>query len=168
MNGKAKRIARLALLTALGVVLLYFAALLPSAKLATTAIAGFLTAAALMMYGYGWSAGVYAVTSLLAFLLLPAKECAIYYAAFFGYYPIAKSLFERCKRRYLSWTFKGLLYTAVFIAWWFFAASVLMAQETSIGWYLAWPAGAAFFIVYDICLSKMIHFYIKRISGYIK
>jgi hypothetical protein len=168
MNGKTKRIARLALLTALGVVLLYFAALLPSARLATTAIAGFLTAAALMMYGYGWGIGVYAMTSMLAFLILPAKGCAIYYAAFFGYYPIAKSLFERCKNRSLSWTFKGLLYTAAFIAWWFLVASVLTVTKISVGWYLAWPVGAAFFIVYDICLSKMIYFYIKRISGYIK
>ena len=154
-------------MTALGTVLLYFASLLPSAKLVTTAIAGFLTAAALMMYGYGWSVGVYAATSLLALLILPSKDCAIYYAAFFGYYPIVKSLFERCKARYLCWIFKGLLYSAAFIAWWFLV-SVLMVQRPQIGWYYLWPLGAAVFIAYDICLSKLIYFYIKKISGYIK
>lgn len=160
--------ARLALLTALGVVILYLACIIPSAKLATTAIAGILTAAALMMYGPGWSVGVFAATALLSLLLLPSKSCAIYYAAFFGYYPIAKSLFERRKNRAVGWACKGLLYTVAFFAWWFIAKTVLMIGDFRIGWYLAWPAGAAVFVLYDICLTKLVQFYLQKIAGYLK
>ena len=168
MGEGTKKLARLALLTALGIALLYLASLLPAGKASLVAVAGFLSAAALMLYSPLWAFAVYGMTALLALLLLPNKDCAFYYLAFFGLYPILKSYMERLHRPLLSWCLKMLVYAAAFVAWWLLAKGLFLGDALTFRWYLLAPLGAAAFAVYDICLSFLITIYIERISGYIK
>lgn len=168
MSEASKRISRLALLVALGIAFLYLGSILPSAKLAVTAIAGFLTAVTLMMYRPLWAAAVYAVTAALALLLIPDKGCAVYYTAFFGFYPILKSFFEKLHKPRLGWILKLCVYALAFAAWWLLAKGLFLGDALTLGWYLLAPLGAVAFVVYDLCLSFLINFYIERISGYIK
>lgn len=168
MKEGTKRIARLSLLSALAIGFLYLGSILPSAKIAVIALAGFLCAVAVMMYSMGWAALVFCVTALVSLLILPDKNIALLYACFFGFYPILKSLFEKHPDRKIGWLLKLTTYTAGFLLWWFAAVGLLTAGDVSLPWYLLWPAGALAFVIYDICLSLLITIYIERISGYIK
>ena len=163
MSGSAKRISRLALLTALGVVLLLLTNVVPAGKLGLMALASLPVCISLMMYGWRWSAGVYAVTAILGFLLFPGTT-AIGYALFFGYYPIAKSLFERVRGAWQPWALKLLLYAAAFTAYWFLARALFSGAEELLPWYAVFVIGAAVFIVYDFCYSLIIRFYLERIA----
>ena len=124
-NASTKRVTRLAVLSALGVAVLFLSSVLPSARLALTAIAGIFTAVALIMYGLWWSVAVYAVTAVLSLLILPIKGCAIFYAAFFGLYPIAKALFEKyIPKATICWIVKAVFFSFIFWIWWFIPAAV--------------------------------------------
>lgn len=159
--------ARLALLAALGVAFLFLGAVLPSARLAISALAGFFAAAALMMYGYGRAFGVYAVTAALALLVLPSKLCAILYAGFFGLYPLVKAFLEsRIAAQKPCWAAKLAVYTLAFFAWWLFGSAIATLSETALRWYILWPLGAVAFAAYDVCFSFLVKLYIQRISGY--
>lgn len=167
MNQNTKRLARLALLAALGVAFLFLGAVLPSTRLAICALAGFFAAAALMMYGFGWAFGVYAVTAALAVLILPSKICAILYAAFFGYYPLVKALLEKHIRdQKHGWAAKLAVYTLVFFAAWFLSRGLVWPDGVLSHWYVLWPLGAVAFAAYDVCFSFLVKLYIERISGY--
>lgn len=168
MKESTKRLARLSLLTALGVGFLCLASVLPSAQLAVIALAGFTSAVALMMYSAPWAAAVYAVTAVLSLLIVPEKGCAILFDAFFGYYPILKSYFERLHDRRLGWITKLALYTAAFFLLWFIGTELFLGSAELLPWYILWPLGGIAFVIYDICLSFLIRIYIEKISGYIK
>lgn len=167
MSRSAKKVARLAVLTALGTAFLFLGSAIPTARLGVCALAGIFAAAGLMMYGYGWAFAVYAATAALALVLVPDKLCALLYAAFFGFYPLVKALAEsRLHRVGVCWAAKLGVYTAVFLLWWLVAAGALMPEGLFSRWYVLWPLGGAAFAVYDICFSFFVSFYQQRISGY--
>lgn len=166
MNASAKRTAYLAVLTALGVLFLLLANVIPSGRLALFAVASFPVCAALMLYGAGWSAGVFAVTGLLGFLLFPGVT-AVGYAAFFGWYPIVKSLCERLHNKAIGWVLKGLCYTLAAVLYWFFAHE-LFAGAAVQSWALLYLIGLAAFFVYDWAYSLLIRLYLEKIARFIR
>ena len=165
MSRSAKRIARLAALAALGVVLLLLTGVMPAGKLGLMAIASLPVCAALMMYGRAWAAGVFAVTAILGFLLFPGTT-AIGYALFFGYYPIAKSVFERVRGAWQPWALKLALFAAAFGAYWFLARALFSGADELLPWYALFLIGAVVFFVYDWCYSLIIRFYLDKIARY--
>lgn len=167
MEGPAKRSARLAFLTALGTVLLLLSNLVPAGRLGLLAVASFPVCAALMLYGPCWAFGVFAVTALLGFLLFPGTT-AVGFAAFFGYYPIAKSLFERCRSIWLCRGLKLALYIFAFTLYWLGARAIFGEAAQALPWYVVFPAGLAVFAVFDWCYSQLIRMYIEKIARYIK
>jgi len=167
MNDRAKRIARLALFVASGVVLLVLANVLPGGRLALLAVASFPVCATVMMYGRLWSAGVFFVTAILGGLLLPGTG-TILYVIFFGYYPILKSILENIRGTRLVWVLKYVVYTTVFALYLVLARTVFVASagEMNLPWLILYIAGAAVFFVYDWCYSVMIRLYIEKIARY--
>ncbi len=166
MNDSAKRVTRLAVLTALGVVLLLLVNVIPAGRLALFAVAGFPVCASLLLYGPGWAAGVYAVTAMLGFLLFPGVT-AIGYAAFFGYYPIVKSLIERVKSAHLVILLKAVLYAAVFALYWLLAREMFSGMDEALPVYVLFLAGAVAYAIYDWCYFLLIQFYLDKIARYI-
>ena len=166
MGDSAKRIARSAALTALGVVLLLLTNLIPAGKLGLMAVASVPVCIALMLYGCAWSAGVFALTALLGFLLFPGTT-AIGYALFFGYYPIVKSIFERVRGPWQPWALKLALYAAAFTAYWLLARALFSGTDELLPWYALFLIGAIVFIVYDWCYSLIIRFYLDKIARYL-
>ena len=81
------------MVTALSVVILMPTAL-DLFVYALPAMAGMLTMFCVVELNRKWSIGVYTAVSLISLLLVPNKEAAIMYVAFFGYYPIVKSVLE--------------------------------------------------------------------------
>ncbi len=171
MKEGTKILSRAALLTALGAALLYVAAILPTGQLAVVAVAGLLTAAALIHCGLGWSVGVFVATALLGFLIAPQKVCPLLYAAFLGYYPIAKSLLERIRNLAVCWVGKLVLFNVVFCLLWLLAREMIFTELDISGAWI-WPVtellATAVFVVYDIGISRGLSYYISRISKHVK
>ena len=154
-------------MTALGTVLLFLTEIIPAGRLGLMAVASFPVCASLLMYGAGWAAGVFAVTAVLAGLLFPGAA-AIGYAAFFGLYPILKSLVERLERAGLRVLLKLVIYCAAFAVWRLAAAALFPAGSEKLAWYVLLLLGAVVFFVYDWCYSVIISFYLDKIARFIK
>ena len=165
MNGSTKRLARLAILGAVGVVLLLLASVLPAGRLALVAVSSLPVCVTLMAYGVKWSVGVFAVTALLGALLYPGAA-AIMYLAFFGFYPIAKSLFERIHSTAGCWACKYALYTFAFIIYWLLARALFTFTGKELSWYVLYPLGAVVFFLYDQAYTSLIRYYLVKLSRY--
>ena len=165
MKDTTKRLARLAILIALGVVFLLLGSVLPAGRLALVAVSSLPVCVALMMYGLKWSLGVFALTAALGALLFPGAG-VIMYTAFFGYYPIAKSLFERIHNQIAGWVCKFALYSVAFLVYWLLARAIFTFTGGELSWYVLYPLGAVVFLLYDVAYSSVIRFYIVKIARY--
>lgn len=164
-----RRLTLTALLIALSVVILLLASYVPSGRLGIVAVAGLLPAAAVVSAGLGAGFFCYAGTSILAFFLLPAKECVLLYALLFGHYPMLKSLIEHLKPLALQWVLKLLLFNGLLSVLYFgfrvlFLAAIpdVLAQTAVL-----YVAGNVAFVLYDLCFSRLIDWYQKRIGAFI-
>ena len=170
LKKRTRALALSAMLTALSVLLLYLASMLPSAKLAVTAVAGLLPAAAVLLCGYGWSALVWVATSVLALLLLPEKGPALGYALVLGPYPICKALIERLDRLVLEWILKLALFYALLCVYYFafskFFLELVTLPARLVPWFFL--AGGVAFVIYDIAFSRLIGLFVNRVGKYIK
>jgi hypothetical protein len=144
---------------------------LPTGQLGFAAIASLFAAAAAVELGCGWGLGVWAVSSAAALLLLPGGSAGLLFAAFFGYYPVVKLLAERQRRRAAEWGIKlagfGLGAAAVYAAARLFGITLLGAaagEKLRALLPLAAVAAVAVFVVFDIGCSKLLAFYMARLS----
>lgn len=64
---------------------------------ALPAFAGILIMFAIIELDKKWATGIFVAVSILSLIILPNKEAAVFYACFFGHYPIVKSLLESKK-----------------------------------------------------------------------
>ena len=169
MKTSVRALTRSAVLAALAAVLLYLGAVLPSGRLALTAVAGLAALSVMLDFGGKWALGVYAVSALLGLLLSPAKGCAILYAAFLGWYPALKCLIERVRPRAAQWAIKFALFNAAVLALYFLARAVLAealsALSESLPVWLLWLGANAVFLAYDFGLTGLTRFYVRRIAG---
>jgi hypothetical protein len=169
MDKKTRTITLAAVLTALSVVFLYLANLIPTIRLGFAAAASLFAVAAVIETGLVSAVFVFVGSSVLGALLLPDKTPIILYVLFFGYYPIIKSLAERIRRVILNWILKVAVFEAAFSASWFlFKNLIFNSKYLNTHIIFVYLAGTAAFIVFDIGLTRLIGFYIQRISKNIK
>lgn len=169
MRFTVKNLSRAALAAALGCVLLYIAAILPTGRITVVAIAGLLTAAVVISSGYAMALAVFVVTAVISFFIMPQKSVAVLYAAFFGYYPIVKSLFERIRGLAAGWILKFLVFNVSFFSIWMLARELITADISAkpVFGVVAALVANGLFLAYDICLSRLIDIYINRVSKHI-
>lgn len=169
MKTRSGALARSALLAAVATVLICLCAVLPSGRVALTAIAGLCGMLALVHCGGKWAAAVYVVSAALSLLLAGDKGNALLYTCFLGYYPALKSLLERIHSKTWSWIAKFALFNAVLALLWFAARAVLMADmDKMLPVPLLWLGANFIFFVYDIGLSRLIYVYIRNFAGKMK
>jgi hypothetical protein len=170
MRKRVKNLSYTAMAAALGTSVLFLAGALPTAKIALVGLAGLLGAAIRMRCGLPWGIAAYAVTALLSLLLVPQKAVSVLYAVFLGYYPVIKSSLERLSSKVLRWLLKLLIFNA---------ALALLAAIGRAVLVLDLPAdrrllpvlllgGNAAFVVYDLALTQLILFYLRRLGEKIK
>ena len=141
---------------------------------ALPAIAGFLTLFCVIEIGKRWAFGVYFATSLLSLLLVPNKEAAVMYTAFFGYYAIVKALLENSRLpRAVEYLLKFLIFNAsVVLAYLVLIYAFGMPLDDVLGidgnvWWskYALPVmlvlGNAVFLAFDFALTRMAMVYLK-------
>ncbi len=152
-----------AVLAALGVVLLAVGSLLQVLDLSMAALASLLVIFAVIELGGAYPYLIYAVTAILAVLLVPTKTAPLVYLCFAGFYPIIKAKLEGALSVPLAWVMKLLIFNAGF-ALALFAAVKLFTALVIPTFILYWllPIGSAVFVVYDIALTKLISAYLLR------
>ena len=158
------------MLAALQIVLMYAGTVMPSWKLALTAMAGVINAAVLIECGVGSSVICFAAVSALSALVLPQKSLAFLYILFFGYYPLLKSAVERIRKRGLEWAAKLVVFnlacTLCMTALRFGFVSDISLPDIAL--VVLWLGLNVVFVIYDIGLTQLIGLYIQRIHKIIK
>lgn len=161
-----RKLAAAALLAALGTALLAVGALVDVLDLSMAAIASLTVVFAVIELRGPYPYLVYAVTALLALLVLPAKTPGIIYALFAGYYPVVKAVFERHFPRPVAWLFKILLFNAALALSVFLVVRFFLAPGSVERWhYWLLLIGTPIFILYDYALTKLITAYLLRWRG---
>ena len=155
-----------AICAALGVVLLALGAFVEVLDLSAAAMASFLIIFAVIELRGKWPYLIYAVTALLSLLLLPIKSPAVVYALLLGHYPILKEILERRCPRIVAWVLKILLF------------NVALAVTLVLSFFLLMPGVPIFegaygyvwiifctpvFLLYDVALTRLITFYLRRL-----
>ncbi len=144
-------------MTAVSVVLLYAASVLPTGRLALVAIASILPAAAVLSGGIKWGLLVYAATAALSLILLPNKTAALLYAVLLGHYSLLKSLIERLNHRLvLEWILKLVVFNVLLAA--VYGLCRMMGLLVELPWAIAALAlaGNVGFVLYDLAFSQLI------------
>ena len=163
-RNKTKQLTFCAMFSALGVILLYLGSIIEVVDVSMAVIASLFCVLAVIEYGKGAPWMVFFVTAVLSLLLLPNKSPAVYYAFFFGFYPILKAYFERLDK-VRSWIFKEIVFN-VCLAVIVVLIKLFFMPSVSIPFMLyaiAIVLCEGVFVLYDIALTRLITFYLFRL-----
>ena len=162
---KTRRLAVCAMLSALGVVLLYLGALVEVIDISMAVVASMLCVFAVIEYSGAYPWMIFGVTGILSILLLPNKTPAAMYLAFFGFYPIIKAKLEGLPK-VLSWVLKEIVFNIALAVMMVLVMFVFTVGETEVGFvYIAvFVLLCEFaFVLYDIALTRLISLYIFKL-----
>lgn len=167
------RLTAAAVLVALSVVLLAVGSLIEVLDLSMAAIASLAVVFAVIELRGKYPYLVFAVTSLLALLLLPSKTPALFYALFAGYYPLLKLVFEKHFSRPVAWAFKVLSFLLaaaliVLLAIKLFTVSPFPPLPNSFMYMAVAAILVLVFVIYDIALTRLITFYLWRLQKHFR
>ena len=168
---KSKKIAFCSVLSALSVILVLGGNLFQFASQAAPAVAGLIMMVILIETGVKWAFAAYFVSAALTFVL-GINEAGIIFTFFFGYYPIIKVFLEKIRIRFFEYASKFALFNAAMIIGYGILISVFSLAALGFGkmifvW-ITLAIGNLFFILYDICISKMAALYIQKYRKHIK
>lgn len=153
---------------ALCLVMMLGTVLVPFATYAAPALAGIALIPIALELGLPVAGITYAAVALLSLLMVPDREAALMFIAFFGYYPILKFKLDRIKFRLLRMLLKLTVFNASILAGYFviiylFGLHYLMDELTDgFGWLLL-AVGNLCFPVYELALRNITALYLFRI-----
>lgn len=156
------------IVSALSVTLMLMTAVLPFMSYALPLVAGALLILMVIEINKSWAFIVYVSVSLLAVFVVPDKEAATFYVAFFGYYPIIKSSLEKHLPNVVEWLVKMLIFNAAVVAGYLFTVKVIglpfddMEEFGKYGMPVLLGMANLVFILYDIMLTKLVTLYMFR------
>ena len=153
------------IVASLAVVLMFFTGVFPFATYALPALAGLLMVIIVIDYNVKWALSVYVAVSILSLLITPDREAALLFIAFFGYYPILKSIFEKLPR-VIEYVLKFLVFNLAIVGAYYLIINILgmpdiLSEFEEVGIPLMLGLGNVTFLIYDIAISKIVTLYIK-------
>ena len=162
---RTRRLAICAILSAIGVILLYLGALIEVLDLSVVVIASLVCILAVLEMGGAWPWMIYGVVSILSLVLLPQKNPAILFLLFGGYYPILKAYYERLIPP-VSWLLKFVNFSLALGGVLFLSKKVLLLPDLALldhplGIAVTLVVGDAVFLLYDIALTRLITVYLR-------
>ena len=162
---KSGKIAFAAVVSALSVVIMYMASVLPTGKLALCAVASGVMCLVVVKNGIGNALSVYAVVSVISIILLPDKSIAIGYILFLGNYPVLKALIEKQRKLAKEWLIKITLFI-VYAVVLYFGAVFFVPSFVDFEYSLPVVLCAVLLIasVYDVALSLLVTELVRRFS----
>ena len=139
------------------------------------AIAGILFMIPAIELGAGWAFLCYGVTAVLSLILPTDREALVFYIAILGYYPILKMLIERMGKKIPEYVIKFALFNIAVIAAYEFTVRLLGVEAIDSQMLGAAVAKALFlaaanvaFLIYDICLTRMIALYFVKLRKHVR
>ena len=165
---QAGAVAFCGVMSALALAFLLLTAI-PVTEISLAILAGIAGVPVVVEVGRRYGLLQYAVVSVLALLLVPTLEGKALYVAFFGYYPVLKSLVEsRRLPRAAEWAIKlGVFNLAMITAYWlmlrFFGldSGALTIGGVSLPWVFL-LVGNGVMVLYDWCLTRLIALYLRQ------
>ncbi len=162
------------IVAAVSLVLMISVAIIPFLTYALPAVAGMFIVFIVIEIDKKWAFGVYSTVAILGAILIPEKEVAVMYLAFFGYYPILKSLIEAKTHVAVGWIIKVLTFAGTMALSYYLMIKLMgvTIDETEEFGMMAYPLllgmGTLAFIIYDIALTKMITLYLIKWQKHFK
>lgn len=162
------------IVAALSLVMMISVAVIPFLTYALPAAAGMLIVFMVIETDKKWAFGVYCTVAILGAILVPDKEVAVMYLAFFGYYPIIKAFFEAKLNAVIGWILKIAAFVATMVASYALMIKFMgvTIDETEEFGAMAIPillgTGTLAFVLYDIALTKMITLYMMKWQKHFK
>lgn len=176
ISKSTKKLTVSALLSAMGVALLFVGSIIETLDLSMAAIASFFCVFAVIELGTRFSWLIFAVTGILSVVLMPYSMGGWFYLLFFGYYPILKEKFERLPR-VISWIIKiivlnvSVVVSLVIASFLFYGGDLyntFMMTFGSDGFGLYAAIGIyvlvnVVFVIYDLALTRLISIYLFKL-----
>ena len=159
---------------ALSLIIMAVFGLFPSMTYAAPVICGIFIAVAVIEFNSKFAFALYLAVSVLSLAIVPNKESAVFYALFFGIYPILKGLIERKTRGAFSWVIKYIIFNIAIVAAYLICSKLLNIPYDEIGAFgkftllFLWGSGNAAFLFYDIAFTRIVTLYIYKWQKYIK
>ena len=178
VSKKTKKLTMSACLAAMGTVLLIIGAFIEVLDLSMAAFASFFCIFAVIELGKGYPWMIYAVTGILAVILMPQGLGGWLYILFFGYYPIAKEKVEQMIKP-VSWLLKLVIFNVSVTIYALICYFLMFGQiEQLLGEFSTMLGGMEtggllvaiiyavlniVFVVYDFALTQLITLYLVRL-----
>lgn len=164
----SKQIALGGLSAALCIVIMMTTALIPFATYALPALAGILLIPIAVEFGISTAWITYSAVSLLSILMVPDRETALMFIAFFGYYPFLKLKLDTVKLRlvriFLKLAIFNITISASYMALiWVFGLYYLAGELQGGFGIVLLVIGNIFFPVYERALKNVTLLYYHRI-----
>ena len=166
----SKSFALSAVMAALMVVLVYLSSLFPVMSLSIVAIAGVLSAILVSECGVSYACLAYISASALMLITAPDKSNAVLFVLLFGIYPIIAVILERVKHKMFTCVLKLLVANVLFFITLMFFRLLMFVEigdKAGIFWFV-WIVYNVIFVMYDVCLKKLVIFYRIRIGKHIR
>ena len=161
-------IAYCGIMTAFSVIIM-LAALIPSMTYVLPAFSGLCIWTISEQISRKWGLLSYAASAALCFVLIPEIEADLFYAFFFGYYPLIKELVEKIRPKILAFLAKlGIFNVTVVIAFWILSHimnldQILEGLESfgDAAVYVLWGTANVAFLIYDFALGHLFYAFRK-------
>ena len=164
MKKNTRNIAIAGVVSTAALAFLYIACVFPYLRFTFIGLAGILAVVLMIECGVRTSVIVFLSVTVLSFVIMPVKQVAVFYLIFLGFYPIFKHFAEKLQPLFLEWMVKLLYVNAAVLVTYFFLVAALV-PDFHLKWpeYIAIIAVNAVFVAYDISISRIAHFYIKKV-----
>ncbi|MDI3312383.1 MAG: hypothetical protein QJR05_13300 [Thermoanaerobacterium sp.] len=155
------------MLAAINVILLFVSATMPTSRLFLLVLSSFSASIMVIEANANVATVFYIATSLLAFILIPNKLMASYYACFFGFYGIVKSYIERLSlNRFLEYALKLIVFnlslSIIYIVFKIvFAANIFIGSYSTVAVFALLQIS---FVIYDYAYTVFVSFYLKKVK----
>ena len=168
VNKSSTRIALGGLSASLCLVVMLTTALIPFATYALPALAGILLIPIVLELNAKTAWCCYCAVSLLSLLIVPDRETALMFIAFFGYYPILKFKLDKIKLAVPRWITKFFIFNAAicsayFLIIYIFGLSYLLDEFAGGFGILLIIVANICFPIYELALRNMYLFYVYRV-----
>lgn len=162
------------IIAALSLSLMFLISIIPMFTYVVPAAASMLLIPIIIEIDKKWALGIYFSVSLLGLIVVPNKEVAVIYAAFFGYYPVLKSVLESQMKIIPEWIFKILTFNASVLLSYYLMLKfmgITIDELERFGWFaipLLLVLGTIAFVLYDYAMTKLIALYFLKFQRHFK
>ena len=157
MKTKTKRVALSGVLSAVAILLMSVGSVVTVLDMSAAYMAGFCVIISRIELDRASAWGVYLVSGVLAFVLLPDKFVAVAFLCYGGIYPIIKELCETVKSKWLMWGTKIIASNILLTLMIWLGKYFTVATDDALGFEIwIYVLGNFIFIVYDMALTLVI------------